>query len=589
MTIERPVATVSNLAPEWGSDVIALALRNLGVKYVSLNPGASYRGLHDSLVNFLGNEMPRMVLCLHEEHAVAVAHGYAKVTGEAMAVALHSNVGLMHATMAIFDAWCDRAPVILLGATGPVDAALRRPWIDWIHTARDQGALIRNFTKWDDQPASPTAAVEAIYRAGLIARTAPRGPVYVCFDVSLQEAPLEVPVVPPDVSRFAVGAPPRPAAEAVKAATTFLLGAQRPLILAGRVSRDRAGWDARVELAERLGASVLTDRKAAAAFPTDHALHAAPPVTFMTPEVAKVMRRADAILALDWIDLAGTLGSVWPDGPPMPVIHASLDQYSHNGWSMDHQGLAPVDVPLLAEPEAAVADLLEAVRAARPVRLAQPDPGNAPQDAEPEPAGDLIVPDIARALGDAVGKRPVTLIRAAGGWPSGAWHFREPLDYLGVDGGGGIGSGPGIAVGAALALKGSGRLPVAVLGDGDYLMGVNALWTAAHYRLPLLIVVANNRSYFNDEVHQDRIARTRGRNPDNRWIGQRIADPEPDLAKLAEAQGLVGIGPVIDRAGLGEALARAVEVVEDGGACVVDVRVTPQIEAAAASRTSARG
>ena len=140
----------------------------------------------------------------------------------------------------------------------------------------------------------------------------------------------------------------------------------------------------------------------------------------------------------------------------MPVIHASLDQYSHNGWSMDHQGLAPVDVPLLAEPEAAVADLLEAVRAARPVRLAQPDPGNAPQDAEPEPAGDLIVPDIARALGDAVGKRPVTLIRAAGGWPSGAWHFREPLDYLGVDGGGGIGSGPGIAVGAALALKGSG-------------------------------------------------------------------------------------------------------------------------------------
>ena len=559
MTIERPVATVSNLAPEWGSDVIALALRNLGVRYVSLNPGASYRGLHDSLVNFLGNEMPQMVLCLHEEHAVAVAHGYAKVTGEAMAVALHSNVGLMHATMAIFDAWCDRAPVILLGATGPVDAARRRPWIDWIHTARDQGALIRNFTKWDDQPASPEAAVESLYRAGLIARTAPRGPVYVCFDVSLQEMRLPAPLVPPDPSRFAAGAPPRPAAEAVAEAAAILLAAKHPLILAGRVSRDRAEWDARVELAERLGANVLTDRKAAAAFPTDHALHAAPPVTFMTPEVAEVMRRADAILALDWIDLAGTLSGAWPDGPPVPVIHASVDQYSHNGWSMDHQGLPPVDVPLLAEPGAVVADLLEAVRAARPERPALPARARAPD--EPEPSGDLIVADIARALRDALGERSVTLIRAAGGWPVGAWHFREPLDYLGVDGGGGIGSGPGIAVGAALALKGSGRLPVAVLGDGDYLMGVNALWTAAHYRLPLLIVVANNRSYFNDEVHQDRIARTRGRNPDNRWIGQRIADPEPDLAMLAQGQGLTGIGPVTDRAALADALTRGVAVV----------------------------
>jgi thiamine pyrophosphate-dependent acetolactate synthase large subunit-like protein len=587
MNIERPTGAVSNLAPEWGSDVIALALRNLGVKYVSLNPGASYRGLHDSLVNFLGNERPQMVLCLHEEHAVAIAHGYAKVTGEPMAVALHSNVGLMHATMAIFDAWCDRAPVILLGATGPVDAARRRPWIDWIHTARDQGALIRNFTKWDDQPASPEAAIEAIYRAGLIARTAPAGPVYVNFDVSLQEARLEAPLVPPDASRFAAALPSRPSAQAVQDAATVLLAAKRPLILAGRVSRDMGAWEARVELAERLGACVLTDRKAAAAFPTDHPLHAAPPVTFMTPEVAEILRGSDAILALDWIDLAGTMAGAWKDIPPVTVIHASLDQYSHNGWSMDHQGLPPVDIPLLAGPEAAVADLLHAVRAARP-ELPELPPAGAPFE-DAEPTGDLVVPDIARALRQAVGDRDATLIRASGGWPVGAWHFRAPLDYLGIDGGGGIGSGPGISVGAALALKGSGRLPVAVLGDGDYLMGVNALWTAAHYRLPLLIVVANNRSYFNDEVHQDRIARTRGRNPDNRWIGQRIADPELDLAKLAEAQGLTGIGPVTDRDGLAAALARAVGLVEEGGSVVVDVRVTPQIAAAAASRSGERG
>ena len=139
----------------YGSDCVAEVIRALGIPFVALNPGASFRGLHDSLVNHLGNRDPQMLLCLHEEHAVAIAHGWAKVTGRPMAVALHSNVGLMHGTMAIYNAWCDRVPMLVIGATGPVDAAKRRPWIDWIHTARDQGALVRNFTKWDDQPASP--------------------------------------------------------------------------------------------------------------------------------------------------------------------------------------------------------------------------------------------------------------------------------------------------------------------------------------------------------------------------------------------------------------------------------------------------
>src|ERR1043166_6945395 len=161
--IERPVPAGTNAAG-FGSDVVAETLRALDIPYIALNPGASYRGLHDSIVNFLGNAKPQMLLCLHEEAAVAIAHGYAKVTGRSMAAAVHSNVGLFHATMAMFNAWCDRFPVIVLGATGPVDAAKRRPWIDWIHTARDQGAIVRNYTKWDDQPASPAAAREAILR-----------------------------------------------------------------------------------------------------------------------------------------------------------------------------------------------------------------------------------------------------------------------------------------------------------------------------------------------------------------------------------------------------------------------------------------
>jgi thiamine pyrophosphate-dependent acetolactate synthase large subunit-like protein len=143
-----------------------------------------------------------MLLCLHEEHAVAIAHGWAKVTGRAMAAAAHSNVGLFHATMAVFNAWCDRMPLLLIGATGPVDAAKRRPWIEWIHTARDQGALLRHYTKWDDQPASPAAARESLLRAHWLAETAPQAPVYVNLDAGLQEAPMAQPLPPLDPARF---------------------------------------------------------------------------------------------------------------------------------------------------------------------------------------------------------------------------------------------------------------------------------------------------------------------------------------------------------------------------------------------------
>src|SRR5476651_556094 len=204
--LERPYGAHAVGAPagaaRFGSDVAAETLRALDIPFVALNPGSSYRGLHDSIVNHLGNERPRMLVCLHEESAVALAHGWAKVTGRPMAAAVHSNVGLMHATMAFFNAWCDRMPMVVLGATGPVDATKRRPWIDWIHTARDQGALVRGYTKWDDQPASPVAAREAVLRAGWIANTAPRGPTYINLDAEMQESKLAEPVAPIDCQRF---------------------------------------------------------------------------------------------------------------------------------------------------------------------------------------------------------------------------------------------------------------------------------------------------------------------------------------------------------------------------------------------------
>lgn len=572
--VDRPIAAGVNAAG-FGSDVVADALRALDIPYIALNPGASYRGLHDSLVNYLGNERPQMLLCLHEESAVAIAHGYAKVTGKAMAAAVHSNVGLMHATMAIFNAWCDRMPMVILGATGPVDAVKRRPWIDWIHTARDQGALIRGYTKWDDQPGSPLAAREAVLRANWIANTAPCGPTYVNLDVELQESKLPEPVTPIDAGRFMPNVASAPPADAIAAAAELLRNAKHSVILAGRVSRDLDAWNARVALAERLNARVITDLKIAASFPTDHPLHAgAPGGTVLAPEAVEAIRTADVILSLDWLDVAGTFKNAGGN-VTAKVVQVSVDHHLHNGWSMDYQGLPPVDVFIACEPQAAVPALIAALGPGSPRAVA-----SAPKEF-PKPAGDkLTVDHLADSLRRAVGERPTSLTHVSLSWNGASWALRHPLDYLGSDGGGGVGGGPGISVGAALALKGSGRLPVAVCGDGDFLMGVTALWTAAHYRIPLLIVVANNRSFFNDELHQERVARMRNRPVENRWVGQRISEPDIDLAGIARAQGAQGFGPVSAIGDLAPTFAKAIAAVEAGAVAVVDVRVEPGYTAA---------
>ena len=563
----------------WGSDAIAALLRDMDIPYVLLNPGSSFRGLHDSLVNYLGNERPQMLVCLHEEHVVAIAHGYAKVTGRPLLGIVHSNVGLMHASMAIYNAWCDRLPVILLGATGPVDAAKRRPWIDWLHTARDQAAMVRGFVKWDDQPASVAAAFESLMRARQIAETAPKGPVYVCLDVSLQEEKLAAMPRRPDPSRYLP--PPRThaAVDVVARAAEWLAGARQPLILMGRVSRDLAAWNARVALAERLGAKVLTDLKVGAAFPTDHPLHAAPPAVFLVPEAAAILRDADVVLSLDWVDLAGTLKQAWgADEVASRVVNVSNDQILHNAVSMDHQGLPPTDLYLFCEPEPAVDDLLRELGS---TAMPSAQPAGAKRTAAsadapiPRHSGRISIGMVAEGLQHALHGDDVCLLHLPLGWAGEMWHFRHPLDFVGSDGGGGIGSGPGLTVGGAIALKGSTRLPVSILGDGDYLMGVNALWTAATAGVPLLAVVCNNRSFFNDEVHQERVAKVRGRPVGNRWIGQRIDQPAPDLGMFARAQGLDGIGPVTSADALQDALIDAVRRVKSGKAVVVDVHVEP--------------
>ena len=209
---------------------------------MSLTPGASYRGFHDSVVNHLGNKNPGMILCLHEDHAVAVAHGWSKVTGKPMACALHSNVGLIHGMMSIYNAWCDRTPMIVMGATGPLDNTQRRPWIDWIHTTRDQGAWVRSMTKWDDLPSSPQAIVEGMTRGYLLTQTAPNAPVYICLDAGLQESRLEKEPEWPDMARFVPPAPARPAKESVDKAVARSTRQKIIMLMAARPHREI--WDA---------------------------------------------------------------------------------------------------------------------------------------------------------------------------------------------------------------------------------------------------------------------------------------------------------------------------------------------------------
>ncbi len=214
----------------------------------------------------------------------------------------------------------------------------------------------------------------------------------------------------------------------------------------------------------------------------------------------------------------------------------------HNGWGMEHQALQPSEIHLACEPDIAthaIADELGVEAGTEPEAFPvlpafKPVPANTPLD--------IMV--LASAVGQGLEDVCASIVKLPLGWAGESWHFRHPLDFLGSDGGAGIGAGPGLLIGAALALQGSGRLPVAVLGDGDFLMSASAFWTAAHYRIPLVAIVCNNRSFYNDEVHQERVAATRQRPVENKWIGQRISDPDVDIAAIARAQGAEGIGPV---------------------------------------------
>ncbi|HET7298031.1 MAG TPA: thiamine pyrophosphate-binding protein, partial [Burkholderiales bacterium] len=349
----------------WASDVIVDMLHAYDFPYAALNPGASYRGLHDSMVNYGGNR-PAMMLCQHEETAVQIAHGYAKASGRPMVAILHNLVGLLHANMAIYYAYADRAPVFIIGATGPMDETKRRPRIDWIHSALVQGEAVRAYTKWDYQPTVIDGVPESFARAYAVMMTEPRGPIYMCYDAWLQEQPLEHEVALPKSSAAKVPSPLAPDPAALERAAEMLAATKRPAIIAEYVGREPAGFHALVELAETLGAPVY-DVNSRLNFPSRHPLNLS--------MVKHVFRDADLILCLDTRDwerptteLVSTTREVTSLVPAdCKWIDIGFGDLEISSWAMDYQRLAHADLRILADTTLAIPTLTKLL-ASRPVK-----------------------------------------------------------------------------------------------------------------------------------------------------------------------------------------------------------------------------
>jgi len=580
---------------QYGSDVIVDLLKAAGIEYAAFNPGSSFRGLHDSLVNYGGNHQPQVIECCHEEISVALAHGYAKATGRPMVAIVHDIVGLQHASMAIFNAWCDRAPVLVLGGTGPMDLTRRRPWIDWIHTALVQGTLVREYVKWDDQPHTLAAVPESFLRAYRTAVTEPQGPVYVCYDVDLQENPLSEPVALPDLQGFA---PPALAAanpQAVQQAAEWLVGAEHPVILADTFGRHPEAVRSLVELAELLAIPML-DHGARFNIPNTHPLDG-------TGAEAEVLPRADVVLALDVADLfrgltrldrrTRTLQPLVSERTK--IIHISLADFAIRSWAGDYQRLHRMDLPIAADTSVAIPQLLAACRdllgrgTSAPERVRERYARvqamhtalrQGWQERVHQLAGQtpMAPATVAATLWEVIKEREWVLVNGTlNGWARRLWNWSDPRQYLGGSGGAGVGYASGASLGAALAYKGSGRLCIDLQSDGDLLACTSALWTAAHHQIPLLMVMHNNRSLYNSEEHAEEVARMRGRPVGNKGIGTRLDEPPVDFAMLARGFGLHGEGPVEDVRTLRPALERAIKVVvEEGRAALVDVVTQPR-------------
>jgi acetolactate synthase-1/2/3 large subunit len=582
---------VTNFAPYdepvWGSDVMVDVLRRLGLRYVALNPGSSFRGLHDSLVNYGGDEIT-MIECPHEKIAMGVAHGYAKATGEPMAVILHDLVGLLHGAMGVYYAYIDRTPVLVLGGSGPGDHARRRPNIDWIHSANVQGQAVRAYTKWDHEPRSLASVPTVLARAHRIAREEPRGPVYVALDAGLQEDRVETPVPLDDLERLAA-VPSRlaPEPEALRELARRLCAAQRPVMVLGYPGRDPASFDVLVQLASEVGIGAV-ETHWRLNFPNRHPLN----VTG-----SEALEQTDCLLFVDVKDmgkatqkLESTTRRITSRLPAdCQVLDLGFNDVGISSWSEDYAELVATDVQVTADTAVALPLLLEQCRAVLATESAERQTSRASwrarlqqlhddtwgrwreQASNDADASPVSTARLAAEVWEVVKEHDWVLTAGtAADWALRTWDFDRPHRHPGKQ----LGTATqiGISLGVALAHKGSGRLVVDLQPDGDLMFDVGALWVAARYELPLLVVMFNNRAYYNDWAHQERLARQRGTPFERASIGMAIATPEPDFAAIARGFGWWAEGPVTDPAEVRDAVRKAAEHVHGTGRpALVDV------------------
>ncbi len=577
------------VTPRPGSDFMVDVMKALGLQYVMSNPGSSFRSLQESIVNYGGNSMPEFITCTHEELSVAMAHGYAKAAGKPASILAHSTVGLQHAAMGVYNAWGDRVPILLM-AGNILDAAARRPGVEWYHCAQDPAALLRDFIKWDDQPVSLQHFAESMVRAYKIATTPPMEPVLVIADADLQERPIEN-ESELSIPRLTTSTPPMGDANAVREAARWLAQAENPLILADRAARTPEGVKLLTQLAEALNAPVV-DLGGRMNMPTDHFAN-------LSGIKGPLVREADVILALEVGDLWGQLNTVTDPTheyrriakPDVKLIHISVNDLYGKSNYQDFQRFISPDLAIAGDAEATLPLLIEEVRRAASGRLSL-------LSQRSDKLRSMYQDMKARALQAAAyawDASPVSTARVAAevwsvikgedwalvggsfsGWAPRLWKVTEHYQTLGGSGSYGVGYTLPASIGAALANKDKGLLSISHQPDGDAMYGPGALWTAAHHRIPILIVMFNNRAYHQEMMHLQKMAGLHDRRPDQAKIGTAIEDPNIDFAKLAQALGVWAEGPITDPSALGPAVRRALEIVKSGYPALVDVVSQPR-------------
>ncbi len=578
-----------------GSDFMVDVIKSLGFEYVAANPGSSFRAIHESLINYGGNTAPELLTCLHEESAVAMAHGYAKIEGKPMLVMAHGTVGLQHASMAIYNAYADRVPVyILLGNV--LDVAWRRNDVEWAHAVQDCASMVRDCTKWDDTPVSLGHFAESAVRAYKLAMTPPHGPVVLVADAVIQEEPM------PAADRTRLRVPklshslaPMGDSGAVAELARMLVAADSPVIITGRAARTPKGLALMVELAELLQAPVKdpTQFVQRMNFPSQHPLRGG------------VVAEADLVLGLEVPDFYQQLNTLTPVNrmgmesrriakPGTKIATISSHELLTKSNYQDFGRYNEVDLSIVADAEATLPSLIEACKTLitpdrkrafeqRGARLAAASRAAFERYQEQAAIGwdasPISTARLSMEIWNQIKTEDWSLVSDASfitGWPLKLWDMTKHYHYIGWSGAYGIGYGAPAAVGAALANRKHGRLSVNIQCDGDLNYAPGVLWTAAHHRIPLLTIMHNNRAYHQERMYVADMAARANRAVGRSDIGNALTDPFIDYATMAKTYGVYGQGPIDNVNDLGPAIKRAIEVVKRGEPALVDVLTQPR-------------